>query len=131
MKTVGERIKKLRKERDMTQEELGAILGVQKATVQKYEKGSVSNIKPETIEKIAEVFEVSPSYIMGWDQFDKTLDSFGIANEVKIIEEINRRFGFVGVEFYTLISKMTDEGRRKVLFYAEDIFDKYKGDIEQ
>ena len=88
-------------------------------------------ISPETIEKIAEVFEVSPSHIMGWDNFDRTLDSFGLANEVKIIEEINRQFGFVGVEFYTLISKMTDEGRRKVLFYAEDIFDKYKGEIEQ
>ncbi|MCQ2059752.1 MAG: helix-turn-helix domain-containing protein [Bacteroidaceae bacterium] len=131
MKKIGERIKKLRKERGMTQEQVGTILGVQKATVQKYEKGSVSNIKPETIEKIAEVFEVSPSYIMGWDDFDTKYDSAEMSKEIKLIEEISRIFGYVGVEFYTLISQMNDDGRRKVLFYAEDIFDKYKGEIEQ
>lgn len=123
MNTVGERIKKLRKEHDMTQEELGAILGVQKATVQKYEKGVVTNIKPEVIECLGEVFEVSPSYLMGWEEKH---DSQSLAKEVSMIEQIHQRFGLSGVEFYKLLVTMNDEGRRKVLFYAEDIHDKYK-----
>ena len=43
--TTGERIKMLRKEHNLTQEELGAKIGVQKAAIQKYEKGTVKNIK--------------------------------------------------------------------------------------
>ena len=39
--TTGERIKMLRKEHNLTQEELGAKIGVQKAAIQKYEKGTV------------------------------------------------------------------------------------------
>ena len=38
--TTGERIKMLRKEHNLTQEELGAKIGVQKAAIQKYEKGT-------------------------------------------------------------------------------------------
>ena len=45
--TTGERIKMLRKEHNLTQEELGAKIGVQKAAIQKYEKGTVKNIKRE------------------------------------------------------------------------------------
>ena len=36
--TTGERIKMLRKEHNLTQEELGAKIGVQKAAIQKYKK---------------------------------------------------------------------------------------------
>ena len=42
--TIGERIKRLRMEKNMTQEELGAILGVKKATIQKYESGEIRNL---------------------------------------------------------------------------------------
>ncbi len=127
MNTVGERIKKLRKEHDMTQEELGAILGVQKATVQKYEKGIVTNIKPDVIECLAEVFEVSPSYLMGWEELH---DSRSLAKEVSVIERIHNKFGLSGVEFYKMLVTMNEEGRRKVLFYTEDIYEKYKKDDE-
>jgi transcriptional regulator with XRE-family HTH domain len=50
----------------MSQEELGKRVGVQRAAINKYEKGTVENIPIKTIEKIASVFDVSPSYIVGW-----------------------------------------------------------------
>ena len=68
--TPGERIKKLRKEQGLTQEELGKALGVQKAAVQKYEKGTVQNIKRENIIKLAKVLQTTPEYILGWDMPD-------------------------------------------------------------
>ena len=68
--TIGEKIKRLRKERNMTQEELGEAIGVQKAAVNKYETGIVVNLKREIIAKIARVFEVNPVWLMddqdGW-----------------------------------------------------------------
>lgn len=58
---VGQYIKKLRTERGMTQEELGEILGVKKAAVQKWESGTVQNLKRATIKNLSEFFKVSPS----------------------------------------------------------------------
>lgn len=58
---IGSYIKKLRTERGYSQEELGALLGVQRAAVQKWECGTVKNLKRETIKKLSEIFNVPPS----------------------------------------------------------------------
>ena len=42
---TGERIKKLRKERGLTQEQLGKLLGVKKSAIAKYENNRVENLK--------------------------------------------------------------------------------------
>lgn len=65
--TMGERIKELRKKNKMTQEELGARVGLQKSAIAKYESGRVTNIKRSTIDKMAQALGVRPSYLMGWD----------------------------------------------------------------
>lgn len=65
--TMGERIKDLRLKNNLTQEELGKSIGVQKSAIRKYEKGDVENIKRTSILKMATIFNVSPSYLMGWD----------------------------------------------------------------
>lgn len=65
--TPGERIRELRKKRKMTQEQLGNVIGVQKAAIQKYEKGTVQNIKRASLIKLAEVLDTTPEYILGWD----------------------------------------------------------------
>lgn len=62
--TMGERIKSLRRERKMTQENLGELLGIKKAAVQKYEKGTVKNIKRDTLLKLADIFDTSVEYIV-------------------------------------------------------------------
>ena len=46
---MGERIKKLRQEKGLTQEELGKYIGVKKAAIMKYEKGNVQNMKRSAI----------------------------------------------------------------------------------
>lgn len=71
--TPGERIKQLRKQHKMTQEQLGQIIGVQKAAIQKYEKGTVQNIKRVSLIKLAEVLETTPEYILGWDNIPQNL----------------------------------------------------------
>lgn len=63
---IGKKIKQLRKQLDMTQEELGQKVGVTKATINKYETGIVVNLRRPTIEKLAKALEVSPAYLMGW-----------------------------------------------------------------
>lgn len=60
--SIGFKIKKLRKEKGLTQEQLGDLIGVKKSAVAKYENNRVENLKRTTIQKLAEILEVSPSY---------------------------------------------------------------------
>lgn len=64
---MSDRIKERRTALGMTQEELGAKLGLQKSAIAKYENGRVENIKRTVILKMAALLECSPSYLMGFD----------------------------------------------------------------
>lgn len=62
---TGKLIKELRIKNNMTQEELGEKLGVQKSAIAKYENGRVENLKRSTIQKLSEIFGVSPINFLG------------------------------------------------------------------
>ena len=64
---IGDRIKSRRVEIGMTLKEVAEKIGVKEATVQRYESGSIKTLKQDTIAKIAQVLNISPSYLMGWD----------------------------------------------------------------
>lgn len=72
MDNIGVYIKKLRTERGMTQEELGKLVGVKKAAVQKWESGAVKNLKRETIARLAEFFGVSAAAFVEGGEFAHT-----------------------------------------------------------
>ena len=60
------RIRELRKEKGLTQEDLGKVLNVQKAAISKYEIGRVQP-GADTLSKIAQYFGVSTDYVLGLD----------------------------------------------------------------
>ena len=62
--TTGEKIKRLRVEKGWTQQELGDRIGVQKAAVNKYEDGSVVNLKRKTIEALSAAFGVAGAWLI-------------------------------------------------------------------
>ena len=64
--TVGERIKMLRTEKHMTLEDVAKGIGTSRATVFKYENGTITNIPLDKIEAIAKLFGVASSYLTGW-----------------------------------------------------------------
>lgn len=70
--TIGERIKRLRTKKEITQTELAAIIGTTKQNIYKYENGIITNIPSDKIEAISRYFQVSPAFIMGWE--DKKTD---------------------------------------------------------
>lgn len=61
---IGQKIKKARLEKGMTQQELGDIVGVQKSAIAKYESGRVVNIKRSTLQKIAKALNMRPSELI-------------------------------------------------------------------
>ena len=65
---VGERIKKLREEKGISQTDLAIKIGESKQTLYKYETGKITNIPSDKIELIADVLGCSPGYLMGWEE---------------------------------------------------------------
>lgn len=57
--TVGENIRKFRKERNLTQKQLGQKCGIDEANIRKYELGN-ANPKFETVAKIAKALDTTP-----------------------------------------------------------------------
>lgn len=66
----GDRLKKLRIEKNLSQDELGKICGVAKNTVSYWEK---NNTEPsiQIIKKLAQLFGVSTDYLLGIDSDEK------------------------------------------------------------
>lgn len=114
--TIGRKIKQLRKEKGLTQGELGDLLGVKKAAVQKYESGQVQNLKQITIKKLCEVFDKSPGYFI----YDCDFENY-LRNEVKLIENIEKQYGRNVVSILEILVKLNDENLEKVISYASDL----------
>ena len=72
--TINERLKAKRIQMDMTLEEVGNKIGVSRATIQRYESGVISGIPSDKIEMLAEVFNTTPAYLMGWDEYQDETD---------------------------------------------------------
>lgn len=82
--TIGERIKQLRTDLGITQEELAQSVGYSsRSTINKIEAGD-RKINQDTITLFAKALNVSPAYLMGWE--DEEQES---ANESEI-EYINK-----------------------------------------
>jgi len=71
-KTFQKSLKNLRTSRNMTQDELGAEIGVSGQTIYKYESG-ITFPPPENIEKLLNFFHVTPNTLFGFE-FDINTD---------------------------------------------------------
>ena len=84
--TIGERIKKIREKTGMSQVDFADKINVSKQTLYKYENNLITNIPSDKIEAIAKVGGVSPSYLMGWEDYEDPR----IAERDAIFEDIER-----------------------------------------
>lgn len=64
--TIGERIKRHRIEKNISQQDFAKKLGILKQTLYKYEQNIVTNIPSNIIEESAKILEISPAFLMGW-----------------------------------------------------------------
>lgn len=122
MSTLANRIKELRTERGLTQEEFGKIFGIVKSTVSLYESGK-STPDDEIKKTIAKYLNVSLDYLMGVsnlrnpykdDKEQQLPDSFETPEAaIKFLLEQNVIMGFGGFD----VDKLS--GEEKVEFANE------------
>ena len=93
--TIGENIRKIRKEKGLTQKALGKLCGINEANIRKYEINS--NITPQlkTIEKIATALEVKVADLMGISDY---LDE--VEKEIHETTSFKDYLGILGYEIH-------------------------------
>ncbi|MCB5384557.1 helix-turn-helix domain-containing protein [Blautia glucerasea] len=68
MQEIMNRMKTRREELNMSYQTLSEKVGISKSTLQRYETGYIKNMPVDKLEDIAKALNVSPSYLMGWDE---------------------------------------------------------------
>ena len=74
LEEIGNRIKSLREEKGISQDELAKLTGyTSRSSINKIELGK-TNLSQSRITKIANALGVTPAYIMGWNHEDDKID---------------------------------------------------------
>ena len=103
-----ERLKQLRKSNGITQEQLAAIIGVERSSVGKYEGRSQTIPSDDVKYRIAEYFGVTVDYLMGYTDNPKPArsDSHYTETENALIKDFRA---------------LNEEGQQKVIDYIDDL----------
>mgnify|MGYP001053429951 FL=1 len=115
MKTIGQRIRQLRKENNITQEELGKMYGLAKSTVSLYESGR-SNPDDEIKQMIADHFNVSVDWLLGRTDERRTADEIIAEYKEKELEfeELFDRFNI-----YFEGRKLTEKDKKSIISFLQ------------
>lgn len=92
---IGERMKARRKELCMSADELGSLLGKNRATIYRYEKGEIEKMPLDILEPIAKALRTTPQYLMGWDVEAIEINPVEMAErhvEMVLDEDLNELF---------------------------------------
>lgn len=121
---VGEKIKELRIKKGMTQQELGDYLGVKKSAIQKYENGSIQNLKIDTIRRLCELFEVFPEELIYSEELEVTSDSpsnLRLKSEIRLARLLEVIYGNDIVDCLDLITRLDAQSKTKAITYMNDL----------
>lgn len=109
--TIGEKIRQLRENSKLTQTELAQRIGTTKQNIYKYETGIITNIPSDRIEMIAQIFDVSPAYIMGWDE-ENAPGSTESVDELLKSKETEKKW-------HEILNQLSQENRDRLQEQAE------------
>lgn len=103
-----QRLQQRRKELGLSYQELSERTGLSKSTLQRYETGDIMNIPLSKIDILAKALQISPKYIMGWqDNLNPLTISFSLTiKEKEIIKEYR---------------SLNEEGKEKIIDYIDDL----------
>lgn len=100
--TVGEKIRQLRKEKNMSQADLSYATGLTKGAISMYELNA-RNPKFETLEILADFFNVDMNYLLGKSEY------------TDIVADDTERL------LFSMYRALNEEGKKKVAEYMSDL----------
>ena len=131
--TIGENIKKVRKQKHMTQRELAEALGMRDAAISQYENGIVTP-PLETLKQLADVLQVPIAYLLSGSLYPQTVyyDDNGIVDVVPgVPEDVAQLVGLSSdnkAQLLEAFDKLNEEGQNKAVERVEELTEipKYK-----
>ena len=62
---LGQRVRKIRRSKDLTQKQLGALAGINPITISRVEHGNSDHVYARTVRDLARTLGVSTDYLLG------------------------------------------------------------------
>lgn len=82
LKEIRDRIAARKEELDITYQDIADRTGMSKSTIQRYVTGDIGNLGLDKLKILASALEVSPSYLMGWE--DPNIEFVDLSKSVLI-----------------------------------------------
>lgn len=101
MKTVGERIRYFRKDRNMTQDKLAELTGIHPVSIRKYETNKMQP-QIEQIERIASILDVNTAALVGYNTKPNVVRTLGDLMGVLISLFKSRVLMIIGTGHYNM-----------------------------
>lgn len=104
---IGDKLRELRLQKNMTQKGMADVIGVNRTTYAKYESGDIELSASMAI-VLCDFFNISTDYLLGRDTPETEKDPS--AEESKMVNEISY-----------IYDKLSDEAKEKLLEYCSDL----------
>lgn len=118
--TIGENIKRIRKEKGLTQKELGALCGMSESQIRHYEL-NYKTPRFETIKRISKALDIRLSEILDDDLREFSTNEINKKDILLKIESDNK----TNTNYYDILrflsSSLNDKGKQKAIDYMEDL----------
>ena len=108
---IGKKIRNKRNELNMTMKELGKLVDLSEATIQRYESGKIKGVGIDKVALIAKALDVTPAYLMGWEE-DTTEPEDETSEKVKVLAREAGDLSDVQIDLLRSMIKQFKEGKR-------------------
>ena len=130
MSITGQRIKERRKQLEISADDIADQLGVSRSTIFRYENGHIKKIPANVLEKLAEILDTTPAYLMGWKEDHTDYNELHIDlpawqrgyaknNEVIMVKEAADESYLTGERLSAPGKKALPEDRNRIAAMAE------------
>lgn len=125
---IGLKLKQRRQEMNVSVDELAQKLNVSRTTIYRYEKGEISKMPTETLEKIARILNTTPAYFMGWsDKPEVKSNILSIYNQLeqprqeKVVYFAQKQLDEQNNNITPLTADTADEDAERITDYVEGL----------
>lgn len=125
---IGLKLKQRRQEMNVSVDELAQKLNVSRTTIYRYEKGEISKMPTDTLEKIARILNTTPAYFMGWsDKPEVKSNILSIYNQLeqprqeKVVYFAQEQLDEQNNNITPLTADTADEDAERITDYVEGL----------
>lgn len=125
MTIFAKRLKKLREDKGLTQQDLADIVGTTNKAISTWEQGIKVPRQPR-VEKLADYFNVTTDYLLGrtdikqWNEWDEKCNTDDIRNQSHILETMQR----IMPDVYELLMEYNDlneDGKKEAILRVREL----------